>query len=80
MITKTESNNFSHLASIPIIALTVEHSFYNLTKIKPEMNILIHTGAGGVGMMATQYAIKAGCNVYVTCNDSKKNMLILELR
>jgi NAD(P)-dependent dehydrogenase (short-subunit alcohol dehydrogenase family) len=39
------------------------------------MNILIHAGAGGVGLMATQYAINAGCNVYITCSDEKRQFI-----
>ena len=72
LIIKTESNNFSYLASLPIVALTVEHAFCNLSNLIPNMNVLIHAGAGGVGLIATQYALNAGCNVYVTCSDNKK--------
>ena len=64
--------SFETLASFPVVALTVEESFYHLTQIKAGQTILVHAGAGGVGLIATQYALNAGCKVWVTCSDKKR--------
>ena len=74
-LTKTNNNNFSMLASMPILALTVEQAFCNLIQLKPDMNVLIHAGAGGIGLMATQYAIMFNCNVFITCSDEKRKYI-----
>ena len=76
MLIKTESNDFITLASTPLAALTAEYAFNIKTKLEPNMNVLIHAGAGGVGLIATQYALNADCNVYITCSNNKRIYIV----
>jgi len=62
-------------ASLPVIMLTAYYSLYHLIKLKPKVKILIHTGAGGVGLMAIQLAQLAGAIVYTTASTEKQNYL-----
>jgi NADPH:quinone reductase-like Zn-dependent oxidoreductase len=61
-------SNLSHVeaASVPLAALTAWQALLGQGKLKPGQRVLIHAGAGGVGVMAIQIAKAFGAYVAAT--------------
>lgn len=62
-------------ASIPIVYLTVYYAFFKKANLKKGQTVLIHAGAGGVGMAAIAVAKSRGLVVYTTCSSGKRRFL-----
>jgi NADPH2:quinone reductase len=65
-------------ASFPIQALTSWHLLHNVSVTKPADVILIHAIGGGVGLIATQLAVRAGATVIGTVGTRGKEKRALE--
>jgi polyketide synthase 12 len=63
--------SFTQAASIPLVFLTAYHALVDLADLRAGERILIHAGAGGVGMAATQIARTLGAEVFATASPSK---------
>jgi NADPH:quinone reductase-like Zn-dependent oxidoreductase len=63
----------SHIeaASLPVAALTSIQALRDFGGLRPQMKVLIHAGAGGVGSFAIQYAKRQGAIVYTTASAAK---------
>ena len=59
-------------AAFPIQALTAWHLLHNVSATKPGDVILIHAIGGGVGLFATQLAVRAGATVIGTVGTKGK--------
>ena len=59
-------------AAFPIQALTAWHLLHNVSTTKPGDVILIHAIGGGVGLFATQLAVRAGATVIGTVGTKGK--------
>ena len=59
-------------ASILLKGMTVEYLFERLYKIKKNETILFHAAAGGVGLLACQWAKSIGCNIIGTVSNNEK--------
>jgi len=70
-------NNLSHLeaACIPLAALTAWQTLLGQGKLKQGQRVLIHAGAGGVGVMAIQIAKAFGTYVAATASTRNQNFL-----
>lgn len=66
-----EKMSFEEAASIPLAGLTAWQCLVDFSKIKENDKVLIHAGAGGVGIFAIQIAKSFGA--YVATTASKKN-------
>ena len=64
----------TELATLPINFVTAELAF-ELTKLKADDRVLIHSGAGGVGFAAIQLALSAGAEVFATASPPKHMFL-----
>ena len=62
-------------ASILLQGMTVEYLFERLYKIKKNDTILFHAAAGGVGLLACQWAKSIGCNMIGTVSNEEKAQL-----
>ena len=63
-------------ATIPVAFLTAYYALSHLAEIEPEEWVLIHGGAGGVGLAALQIAIERGARVIATAGtDEKRDFL-----
>jgi NADPH:quinone reductase-like Zn-dependent oxidoreductase len=62
-------------AAIPLAALTAWQAMVNLGKLKAGSKVLIHAGAGGVGVMAIQIAKAMGAYVAATASTSNQGLL-----
>ena len=60
------------VASILLQGMTVEYLFERLYKIKKNDFILFHAAAGGVGLVACQWAKSIGCKMIGTVSTSEK--------
>ncbi|KLU06571.1 Malonyl CoA-acyl carrier protein transacylase [Rhodopirellula islandica] len=63
-------------ATIPIAFLTAWYGLVHLADVQPGERVLIHAGAGGVGLAATQIAQYLGAEVIATAgSDEKRDFL-----
>jgi acyl transferase domain-containing protein/D-arabinose 1-dehydrogenase-like Zn-dependent alcohol dehydrogenase/acyl carrier protein len=58
-------------ASVPLVFLTAYHALVDLAQLRAGERVLIHAGAGGVGMAAIQLARHLGAEVFATASESK---------
>ena len=63
---------FEEAATIPSVFFTVYYALHHLADLKRGDRILIHGGAGGVGMAAIQYARYVGAEVFATAGSPQK--------
>lgn len=61
-----DGENFDNCATLPVVYATAIYSLHHRAKIQPGESILIHSGAGGVGIAAIQLAKQAGAEVCET--------------
>lgn len=77
-VKKPKGMSFADGASIPVNFLTAYHSLFETGTLKAGANVLIHAGAGGVGLAAIQMAKNHGCKVFATAGSEKKLGLLRE--
>ena len=64
-------------ATLPIAFLTAWRGLIELAGLQPGQRVLIHAGAGGVGMAAVQLAVWAGAHVFATASPGKQAWALL---
>jgi acyl transferase domain-containing protein/NADPH:quinone reductase-like Zn-dependent oxidoreductase/surfactin synthase thioesterase subunit/acyl carrier protein len=69
---KPKNLNFAEACALPVVFLTVYYAFFKCTQIKKGDTILIHAGAGGVGLAAIQVAKLLGATIIATVGSDKK--------
>jgi NADPH2:quinone reductase len=62
-------------AAVLLQGLTAHYLAYDTYKIQPEDTVLIHAGAGGVGLLLTQMAKRLGARVITTVSTEEKAAL-----
>lgn len=62
-------------ATIPVVYLTAYFAMLKKAGMKKGQSILIHAGAGGVGMAAIHIAQKRGFQIFTTCSAAKRSFL-----
>lgn len=63
--------SFEQAATVPIVFLTAYHGLKDILKIRAGERVLIHAGAGGVGMAAIQLCHRLGVEVFATASEPK---------
>ncbi|OON27073.1 hypothetical protein BSA16_33935, partial [Micromonospora sp. Rc5] len=63
--------SFVEAASVPVVFLTAYYALHDLAGLRSGESVLIHSGAGGVGMAAIQLAHHFGATVYATASPGK---------
>nr|WP_020659282.1 type I polyketide synthase [Amycolatopsis benzoatilytica] len=58
-------------ASVALVFLTAYHAFVDLAGLSRGEKVLVHAGAGGVGMAAIQLAQHLGAEVFATASEAK---------
>ncbi|HEY9227446.1 MAG TPA: KR domain-containing protein, partial [Gemmatimonadaceae bacterium] len=66
-------------AALAVPFLTAWYGLHNLAGLRAGERVLIHAGAGGVGMAAIQLARRAGAQVYATAGTSAKRARLLSM-
>ncbi len=71
--------DFAAAATVPVAFLTVAYAVGHLARLSAGETILIHGGAGGVGLAAIQYAQHRGARVFATAGSPAKRALLESL-
>ncbi|MFJ6956496.1 zinc-binding dehydrogenase, partial [Micromonospora aurantiaca (nom. illeg.)] len=67
--------SFTQAASVPLVFLTAYYALRDLAGLRAGESVLIHNGAGGVGMAAIQLAHHLGATVHATASPGKWGVL-----
>jgi acyl transferase domain-containing protein/NADPH:quinone reductase-like Zn-dependent oxidoreductase/SAM-dependent methyltransferase/acyl carrier protein len=68
--------SFEQAATIPVVFMTAWHALQNVARIRKGERVLVHAGAGGVGMAAIQIAHFLGAEVIATAGNPAKRALL----
>ncbi|MDI3284904.1 type I polyketide synthase [Polyangium sp. 15x6] len=66
-------------AALPIVSLTAYYSLAHVARLRKGERVLIHAGAGGVGMAAIQWARHVGAEIFATAGSPQKHALLTSL-
>ena len=67
---------FAAAATIPVAFMTAAYGLGYLARLQPGETVLIHGGAGGVGLAAIQYALHKGAVVYATAGSEMRRQIL----
>jgi len=70
---------FEEAATVPVVFMTAWHALKNVARIRPGEKVLVHAGAGGVGMAAIQIAHHLGAEVIASAGSNTKRALLQTL-
>ena len=79
LVKKPASLSHEEASTIPITFLTAHHALVKLARISEGERVLIHAGAGGVGLAAIQIARDVGAEIFATAGSDKKRDLLRSL-
>jgi len=68
--------SFEQAATLPVVFMTAWHALQNVARMRKGESILVHAGAGGVGMAAIQIAHYFGAEVIATAGSTAKRALL----
>jgi acyl transferase domain-containing protein/acyl carrier protein/2-polyprenyl-3-methyl-5-hydroxy-6-metoxy-1,4-benzoquinol methylase len=74
-----EGVGFEEAATLPVVFMTAWHALTTVAHLAPGETILVHAGAGGVGMAAIQIAHHLGAQVIATAGSPAKRSLLKAL-
>jgi NADPH:quinone reductase-like Zn-dependent oxidoreductase/acyl carrier protein len=74
-----DSLSDSDAATIPSAFVTAYYALCTLGKIAADDKVLIHAGAGGVGLAAIQLAQRAGAEIFATAGNTEKREYLKSL-
>ena len=68
--------SFEQAATLPVVFMTAWHALQNVARIRQGEHVLVHAGAGGVGMAAVQIAHHLGAKVIASAGTPTKRALL----
>ncbi len=71
--------SFEEAATLPVVFMTSWHALRNVARLQKGERILVHAGAGGVGMAAIQIAHHLGAEVIASAGSPSKRALLKTL-
>ena len=75
LLPKPSDWSYAEAAAISAVFTTAYFAFVHLADVKPGQRVLVHAGAGGVGMAAVQLARHLGLEVFATASRGKWDTL-----
>lgn len=72
---KPENTSFAEAAAVPLAGLTAYQALFTHGQLQAGETVLIHAGAGGVGLFAIQLAKQAGARVITTASEQNRTFL-----
>ncbi|WP_413789716.1 SDR family NAD(P)-dependent oxidoreductase, partial [Kitasatospora indigofera] len=63
--------SFTAAAAVPVAFTTAWYGLFDLGELRPGDRVLVHSGAGGVGMAAVRLALNSGAEVFATASPAK---------
>ena len=79
MVPVPPSLTLAQAAGLPVAFLTAAYGLERLAGLQEGEKVLIHAGAGGVGMAAVQVALARGAEVFATAGSPAKRALLADL-
>ena len=79
LVHKPKSIDYDAASTIPITFLTAYYGLVRLAQMQPGERVLIHAGAGGVGLAAIQIAQHIGAEVFATAGSEAKREFLRSL-
>ncbi|MCC7476119.1 MAG: SDR family NAD(P)-dependent oxidoreductase [Pirellulales bacterium] len=79
LVHKPRSMDHDAATTIPITFLTAYYGLVRLAQMQPGERVLIHAGAGGVGLAAIQIAQQLGAEVFATAGSETKRDFLRSL-
>ena len=71
--------SWEEAATLPLAFLTARYGLQTLAGMRRGERVLIHAGAGGVGLAAIQLAQQAGATVFATAGSDEKRQYLKQL-
>ncbi|CRG92461.1 Nonribosomal peptide synthetase 14 [Talaromyces islandicus] len=72
-----DDEDFVTVATLPLVYSTAIYALMMRARLRPSESVLIHSGAGGVGIASIQIAQMIGAEIYTTVStDAKKQFLV----
>ncbi|WP_461012449.1 type I polyketide synthase [Streptomyces capparidis] len=75
LVPMPEGWTFEQAAVVPVVFLTAYYGLVDLAGVEAGESVLVHAGAGGVGMAAIQLARHLGAKVFATASPGKWDVL-----
>ncbi len=79
VVPKPETLSIPAAATIPIAFLTAHYALVELARLQEGERVLVHAGAGGVGLAAVQIALRARATVFATAGSEDKRAFLRRL-
>jgi acyl transferase domain-containing protein/thioesterase domain-containing protein/acyl carrier protein len=79
LVRKPNTIDHDAACTIPITFLTAYYGMVRLAQLQPGERVLIHAGAGGVGLAAIQIAQQIGAKVFATAGSESKREFLRSL-
>jgi NADPH:quinone reductase-like Zn-dependent oxidoreductase/thioesterase domain-containing protein/acyl carrier protein len=79
LVPKPQGWSDEEAAGVPITFLTAHYSLCTLARLQAGERVLIHAGAGGVGLAAIQIAQHVGAEVFATAGSESKRAFLRSL-
>ncbi len=76
---KPENLEHEDAAAIPVAFLTAEYCMRKVANLQKGERVLIHAGAGGVGLAAVQIAQAIGAEIFATAGSEEKREFLRDL-
>nr|WP_275939224.1 type I polyketide synthase [Polyangium spumosum] len=76
VLPKPSHVRWEEAATTPVAFLTAYHSLAHVARLRRGERVLIHAGAGGVGMAAIQWAKHVGAEIFATAGSEEKRALL----
>jgi NADPH:quinone reductase-like Zn-dependent oxidoreductase/acyl carrier protein/SAM-dependent methyltransferase len=70
---------FEAASTLPVVFITAWYALRNVGRLRERERVLVHAGAGGVGMAAIQIALHLGAEVIATAGSPSKRALLKTL-
>ncbi|MFE6617235.1 SDR family NAD(P)-dependent oxidoreductase [Amycolatopsis sp. NPDC057786] len=75
LVPMPEHWDFPAAAAVPLVFSTASYAWDDLADVQPGQRVLVHAGAGGVGMAAIGLAARRGVEVFATASPGKHEVL-----
>ncbi len=79
LVRKPQAISFEAAATIPVTFLTAYYALVYQARLRPGEKVLIHAGAGGVGLSAIQIAQMIGAEIFATAGSEAKREYLKSL-
>ncbi|PTW50657.1 type I polyketide synthase [Rhodovulum kholense] len=71
-----ETVDLETAAGLPVVFVTADYALTEVARLAPGETVLVHGGAGGVGLAALQVARRLGARVFATAGSPAKRRLV----